>query len=113
MIRIKKEILLLILVCLLTGCKNNETDSLLISDYKLNIIQSNNCLDRRLYTTTDDKNIYLECINEVMLEKDEDKITLKQYLDSNNFSVFVEELENQVKPQVYKDGGTKIYKKII
>lgn len=107
----KKVILLLITLCLLSGCKNNKTESLLINNYELSIIQSENCEDKHLYTTVNDKNIYLKCIDEVSLKNDKEIITLKEYLINNDFKAFVEELDSQVKPQVYKDGGTKIYTK--
>lgn len=106
----KKGILLVITLCLLSGCKSNKNESLLINDYELSVIESEDC-DKNLYTSMDGKDIYLKCIEDVILKKDGKEITLKEYLNNNDFSTFVAELENQVEPQVYKDGGTKIYKK--
>lgn len=106
----KKGILLVITLCLLSGCKSNKNESLLINDYELSVIESEDC-DKNLYTSVDGKDIYLKCIEEVVLKKDGKEITLKEYLNNNDFTTFVVELENQVEPQVYKDGGTKIYKK--
>lgn len=106
----KKGILLVITLCLLSGCKSNKNESLLINDYELSVIESEDC-DKNLYTSVDGKDIYLKCIEEVILKKDGKEITLKEYLNNNDFSMFFEELESQVETQVYKDGGTKIYKK--
>lgn len=108
--RVKKGILLVITLLLLSGCKSNKNESLLINDYELSVIESEDC-DKNLYTSVDGKDIYLKCIEEVVLKEDGKEITLKEYLNNNDFSTFVAELENQVEPQVYKDGGTKIYKK--
>lgn len=106
----KKGILLVITLLLLSGCKNNKNESLLINDYELSVIESESC-DKSLYTSVDGKDIYLKCIEDVIMKKDGKEITLKEYLNNNDFTTFVAELENQVEPQVYKDGGTKIYKK--
>ena len=45
------------------------------------------------------------------MKKDDKEISLKEYLENNDLSRFTNELEKQVKPEVYKDGGTKIYTK--
>lgn len=108
---LKRSILLLAILCLLSGCKNNKTENLLINGYEIDITKSESCNDKKFYSTTNGKSIYLKCIDDVILKKDGNKITLKEYLQNNDFSTFVNELENQVKPQVYKDGGTRIYKK--
>ena len=108
---LKRSILLLAILCLLSGCKNNKTDRLLINGYEIDITKSESCNNKKFYLTVNGKSIYLKCIDDVIFKKDENNITLKEYLQNSDFSTFVKELENQVKPQVYKDGGTKIYKK--
>lgn len=108
MTRMIKGIMVLITLCLISGCKDKM--SLLINDYRLNVNESESCNDKKLYTNIDGKNIYLKCIDEVLLEKDNDNITLKEYLDNNDFKTFITELEKQVEPTIYKDGGTKVYK---
>lgn len=107
--KVKRSILLIMVLTLISGCKNKE-ENLIIDDNVVSVIESNNCR-KSYYTTIDGKDVYLKCIDEVNMKKDGKEISLKEYLEDNDLSKFTNELEKQVNPEVYKDGGTKIYTK--
>lgn len=77
----------------------------------LNVIENTKNACEQSKFSVDGKNIYLKCIEEVILKKDSKEINLKEYLNNNDFNAFVTELDSQMDSQIYKDGGTKIYKK--
>ena len=117
----KKGIILILIIVLLTGCnKSNLTKEEKINEnmydfFNINIKESIDCTNKLTkYYEKDGRKIYLSCVDEIYLKEEIlDKNTLNYYLKNTNKS-YDEVIQNLVKNidnvDVYYDGGTKIYK---
>lgn len=110
--------ILFIVFCLLiaAGCnkkiEENDTDL----NYTLSLIKTENCNHGlKEYYTYENRTIYLVCLNEIYLKRENGKdMTLKYHLENVNqsFDRSIEQLVNDMEnTETLKDGGTKIYKK--
>ena len=88
--------------------------NIVIDNYNLSISKINNCNDKvKEYYEYDNRKVYLVCIDEVDLEKNNKSLTLKNYLKSNelDFEKNINKIINQLDEySALWDGGTTIYK---
>lgn len=114
----KKILLILSLLFLLTGC-----DIKLSDDYSVDITNSNSC-NKKLnkYYTDDKQSIYLGCIDNIYLKDNKHDVELSKYLKQKeaNLNDTVNNIIDKVLGDVslgngslisYRDGGTMIYSK--
>ncbi len=112
----KKLILIIGLLFLLTGCKVSLKD-----DYKVEITNNKSCNNEiKEYYSTNDQKIYTVCINKIILKDDKHKISLSKYLKQNdvNLNNTMHELIDKIVGEtsivdgsatIYLDGGTTKY----
>lgn len=95
----KKAFLLMGVIFLLTGCKNN-----------IEVIGKNNleCHHPELLITKNGKNIYTYCFENAKVKENNKEIDLKDYIeDDDAINKIINTLNLE---QILMDGGTKIYK---
>lgn len=113
----KKIIFIILNIFLLSGCNTNtlpkedmdETNSIL---YPKPSVTCNN--EPKEYLTIENRKIYLVCIDEIYLNKENNlDITLKHHLQ-NTYQTLDDSIKSLVSDiddiEMIKDGGTKIYK---
>lgn len=113
----KKIILIIISIFILSGCTTNtlpkedidETNSIL---YPKPSLTCNN--EPKEYITIENRKIYLVCLEEVYLNKEDNQdITLKYHLQ-NTYQTIDDSIKSLVSNitdiEILRDGGTKIYK---
>ena len=117
----KKIILVITIILLLTGCnertlpKEEEIDETSNKNYTLEITKTPSCKDQiKEYHQQDNRTIYFVCIDEITLKRKNAKdMTLKYHLQKVNqtFDDSIKQLVSDIDDIEYlKDGGTKIYK---
>ncbi|MBQ3021009.1 MAG: hypothetical protein IJD92_02140 [Bacilli bacterium] len=84
-------------------------------NYKLSVIEEDNCnLKLNEYYESNNRTIYTTCIKEIYIERNNNKLTLKNHL-LNIYQTIDESIKELVSDinvyEVYKDGGTTLYKK--
>ena len=114
----KKFLLILSLLFLLTGCEMNLKD-----DYIVDITSSKSCNNEiEEYYTTDSKKIYTVCIDKITLKDNNHKIALNKYLNQKdvNLDNTMKDIIDKVVGEtsivdgsatIYLDGGTTKYTK--
>lgn len=111
----KKFCLLLCILLLIGGCatkskdKNEEVPN---NALEIEILKKDNC-DNNVteYYTHENQKIYFVCLSEIMIPKE--NCTLSYYFNQVNkrFEDVLTDLKSSLKEaEIYKDGGTKIYK---
>ena len=114
--------ILLILVCLLmiTGCSEKELNESETSDdiLKLELVKTTGCKNQvtEYYQKTgQDRKVYFVCLDEIYIKMENAKqLTLEYHFDNINqsFDASVEQLMNQMEMiAAYKDGGTMLYQR--
>ena len=112
----KKNLLLIISIFLLTGCNLKTVSTPLPSINNPNDVIDNNSNDEatcnykpKLLTMHDTRKIYTYCLNDIELTIDNKNINLKDYIKSNKKSIekIIDTLEFE---KAFDDGGTTIYK---
>ena len=114
--------ILLILVCLLmiTGCSEKELNESETSDdiLKLELVKTTGCKNQvtEYYQKIgQDRKVYFVCLDEIYIKMENAKqLTLEYHFDNVNqsFDASVEQLMNQMKMiAAYKDGGTMLYQR--
>lgn len=114
----KKILLILSLIMLLTGCNSNlkKEDTIKFKDYDLSIVKKDDCyLELKKYYTDNDRNVYLACLDEVYInDKSNMKTTLKQHF-SKAFQTLDDSINNIIQEMkmvdALNDGGSAIYRK--
>lgn len=111
----KKVCLLLCIMLLISGCttKSKDGEEKLPSDVvEIELSKKDNCdNDITEYYTRGNQKIYFVCLNEIMIPKE--NCSLSYYLNQvdKDFEEKLADLKSSLKEvEVYKDGGTKIYK---
>ena len=100
----KKIIYLILMLFIVTGCTKNDSVTNITFN---NISDCNN--KPQLLVTKEDINIYTYCINDVMLNVNNKKFDLKEYINSKEKPI--EKIIEILKvDDVIYDGGTTIYK---
>ena len=118
----KKIIFLFITLLLLSGCnernlpeegtvQNNSN----IKGFSLYFIPTTNCTNQVTeYLTIENRKVYLVCVDEIYLKRDNTKdMTLKYHLQNVNQTLddSIKEIVSDISDIEYlRDGGTKIYK---
>lgn len=105
----KKTILLTLLILCLSGCQK-ESEKLLVDGYEIYPVGSTECSNETPYYISDERTIYLACYEDINLTKENEKISLNEYLVQNSLDTFTSKLDKETKSTTLKDGGTKIYK---
>ncbi len=105
----KKAILLTLLILCLSGCQK-ENEKLLVDGYEIFPVGSTECSNKSSYYIGDERTIYLACYEDINLTKENEKISLSEYLKQNSLDSFISKLDKETKSTTLKDGGTKIYK---
>lgn len=105
----KKTILLTLLILCLSGCQK-ESEKLLVDGYEISPVGSTKCSNETPYYIGDERTIYLACYEDINLTKENEKISLSEYLVQNSLDTFTSKLDKETKSTTLKDGGTKIYK---
>lgn len=105
----KKTILLTLLILCLSGCQK-ESEKLLVDGYEISPVGSTECSNETPYYIGDERTIYLACYEDINLTKENEKISLSEYLVQNSLDTFTSKLDKETKSTTLKDGGTKIYK---
>ena len=110
----KKRILLICLLYLISGCsaKNNEKENETLEALKLDVVKKDNCENEiSEYYEYNNRKVYFVCLNEVKLvEKPQ---TLSYYFNqaSSSFEDKIKAIKTNLKEvNELNDGGTKIYK---
>lgn len=108
----KKIMLILMVLVFLTGCKTKETNGPTTKPtLDLEIVNTEECDNEvREYINIDNREVYTVCLSEIFLiDKD---ITLSSYLkDAPSLDSGIEELTSNMSiKDIYKDGGTKVYR---
>mgnify|MGYP004504700601 CR=1 FL=1 len=93
----------------LSGCQK-ENEKLLVDGYEITPIGITECSNETKYYNDDEKSIFLACYKDINLTKDDNKISLNEYLSKNSLDNFTSKLDKETKSNTLKDGGTKIYK---
>ncbi len=91
--------------------KNIKKDDTIINHkYTINTSKTKNCNGQpELYYKMLDKDIYTYCLDSIIIDNGNEQIELKDYLEKNSNAL--EEIINSLtKVEVYKDGGTIVYK---
>lgn len=108
----KKILLIATILILLTGCKTKKTNGPTNKpNLNLEIVNTEECdKEVREYINIDDRQVYTVCISEIFLI-DED-ITLSSHIkNTSNLDNSIEELTSNMSIEdIYKDGGTKVYR---
>jgi len=111
MIFVKKIIVILCLIIFIVGCqKENNKINLgkLNYDYKIDLLKKDSCSnDIEEYYEINKQKIYYACLKEFYVQENNHKIALKDYLENEDIKNILDEM-NII--NVYKDGGTKIFK---
>lgn len=93
----------------LSGCQK-ENEKLLVDGYEITPIGITECSNETKYYNDDEKSIFLACYKDINLTKDDNKISLNEYLSKNSLDNFTSKLDKETKSNTLEDGGTKIYK---
>jgi len=99
-------ILLIVTIQIIKSLKDEkEKKYQFILEYNIN----ENCEEiENLYMETNDKKIYLICINNILVKQDQEPIYLKTLISNNN-NILNEIYEMANKKIIYKDGGSAQY----
>lgn len=78
--------------------------------YTIDVFKTRNCNEQpKLYYEMNDKNIYTYCLDSITIDTGDDKVELSEYINQNNNAI-EEIINNLTKVEIYKDGGTTIYR---
>jgi 6-phosphogluconate dehydrogenase len=110
----KLFVITIIMGCfILSGCSNEEK-TILNEDFVINTVETENCNNKVVeYYTLNNQSVYLVCLENIVLEYDNFKITLKNYLtkDGNTIDSVIEKIINKLTLEDgLWDGGTTIYR---
>lgn len=111
------SILIIVSLFLIVGCQKNNTmkqTNIILDGYNLIMSKINNCNDKvKEYYEYDNRKVYLVCLDEVNLKKDNNSLTLKHYLKNNeqDFEKNINKIINYLdEDSVLWDEDTTIYK---
>lgn len=108
----KKALILLIGLFLLTSCKQEEKNIANGKELDLDIITMSNCdKEVREFVEVNGRKVYTVCISEIIVN--EEDIPLSSYMKEadQGFDKSIEDLLTGLKLiDTYKDGGTKLYR---
>ena len=88
----KKTILLTLLILCLSGCQK-ESEKLLVDGYEISPVGSTECSNETPYYIGDERTIYLACYEDINLTKENEKISLSEYLVQNSLDTFTSKLD--------------------
>ncbi len=109
---IKKLVVILFMLVVVSGC-NSEIKKI-DQNYDIETEEKNTCFgDTKEYYKDGEQTIYLYCLNQINVYDDNNKISLKDYIQKNNLTIdeaiyhLVSKLNLE---ETLWDGGTKIYR---
>ncbi len=113
----KKMVMLLSLVFILTGCRQEakfETKIIIDDKYELFVNEEKNCTNTlKEYYKYGNQKLFLVCFNEIYLKSDKSEMTLKKYIkkSSNTLEASIDKIIKQLEPSgALLDGGSVEYK---
>lgn len=115
----KKILIIVICLLIITGCSKQELEENKIPDdtLMLELIKTTGCKNQATeyyQKKGQDRKVYFVCLDEIYIKKENTKqITLEYHFDNVNqsFDASIDQLINQMEMvDVYKDGGTKMYR---
>lgn len=111
----KKIIIILCFIFFIVGCQKENSNiniGKLNYNYKFDFTLKDRCNnDINEYYKFENQKIYFVCLNEMYFQEDNSKTTLKDYLNNKNLEIEMQNIAEMMEvDEIFKDGGTTIYR---
>lgn len=111
----KKILIILCTLFFVVGCKKengNINAGKVNYSYKYDFILKDRCNNEvSEYYNSKNQKIYFVCLDEMYIQEGDYKITLKDYLHNKNLETEMQNMTDMMEVnEIYKDGGTTIYR---